>query len=190
MKTVSTEKLIERMKVDLYPITLVKFMLNRRRILSYFAKAAEKDFEIRGIRYKVDPTDCEICNTKEGNMLCRQHTSIQRVLKAKNVAFDMDTNTYLCENEIFRMVGDRLVIVYCPHPKLISGEITDTKVRKINTITIEDSSLELPDYEYISEFLSTELIEQNLKCWFNDEFSIVITPNDRNSSNFCLVTNH
>lgn len=187
----STEKFIEKLEVDVYPITIVKFLLNKGKILSYFAKAADKNFQIRGHQYKIDNSDCEVCKEKvDQNILCRQHTSIQRVLNAVNPAFDLDTNVFFYKNEIFRMVGDKLVIIYCPHPKLITGEITDSKVRKINPITIVDENLkDLPDFKNIKQFISTELLEKNLKCWFNKEFSLITIPEDRNSSNWCLVSN-
>jgi len=190
MKRVSMEKIIEKLDVGVYPITIMKFLLNKKKILSYFAKAVNKDFEIR-TKYKVDNLDCPSCKEKESeNILCRQHTSISRVLDAKSVAFDLDTNTYFCKNEIFRMVGNRLVIIYCPHPKLITGDITDSKVRKISPITIEDENLtELPNYEIVREFISSQLMEQYIKCWFNNEFSLVTIPEDRNFSNWCLTAN-
>jgi len=190
MIQLSTEKVIEKMGTAVYPITIIKFLLNRRRILSYFEKAAKVDFEIR-IKYNLDYINCEICKEKvsEG-ILCRQHTSIDRVLNTDSVLFDLDTNTYFHKNEIFRMVGGRLVIVYCPHPKLISGELTDSKVRRINPITVEDETLtKLPDYKKVTEFISSGLMEQYMKCWFNHEFSIVTIPNDRNKANWCLVPN-
>jgi hypothetical protein len=190
MEQVSTEKFIERLGVDIYPITIVKFLLNKRRILSYFKKATEENFEIR-VKFKIDHSDCEACKEKEPDgVLCRQHTSIDRVLKTNEVALDLDTNTFFYKNEIFRMVGKRLVVVYCPHPKLITGEITDSKVRKINPITIEDPELTgLPQYEKVKEFISSDLLDQNMRCWFNNEFSIVTLPADRNSQNWCLVPN-
>lgn len=190
MKQISVEKFIEKLGADVYPITIVKFLLNKRRILSYFSKAADESFELR-VKYKIDPTDCELCIEKKSDgILCRQHTSIDRVLKAQNVAYDLDTNTYLYRNEIFRMVGKRLVIVYCPHPKLITGEITDSKVRKINPITIEDPELiELPAYPKVCEFISSDLLDKYIRCWFNDEFSLVTIPEDRNGQNWCLVPN-
>lgn len=190
MKQISVEKFIEKLGADVYPITVVKFLLNKRRILSYFSKAADESFELR-VKYKIDPSDCELCIEKKNDgILCRQHTSIDRVLKAQNVAYDLDTNTYLYRNEIFRMVGKRLVIVYCPHPKLITGEITDSKVRKINPITIEDPELiELPVYPKICEFISSDLLDKYIRCWFNDEFSLVTIPEDRNGQNWCLVPN-
>ena len=190
MKQLSMEKFLEKMKCEVYPITLIKFLLNRRRILSYFERAADPDFKIR-MTYTTDHESCEVCKEKlSDGILCRQHTSIERVLKTNGVLFDLDTNVYFYKNEIFRMVGDRMVIVYCPHPKLITGEITDSKVRKINPITVEDENLtDLPAYDKISEFISSGLMEQNMKCWFNYEFSLVTLPDDRNKTNWCLVPN-
>jgi len=191
MKQLSTEKYIEKLGCEVYPITIVKFLLNKRRILSYFSKAADKNFEIRA-KYTLDHSTCEACEEKKvDGVLCRQHTSIDRVLSGKKVAYDLDTSTYFYKNEIFRMVGKRLVIVYCPHPKLISGDITDAKTRKVNPITIEDPVLtKLPDYEELSDFISTELMEQYLRCWFNHEFSLLTIPADRNSQNWCLLPNN
>lgn len=191
MKTISTEKFIESIGADVYPITIIKFLLNKRRIQSYFSKASEKTFEIRGIKYKIDNSDCELClQKKDEGILCRQHTSINRVLNAQAVLYDLDTNTYFYKNEIFRMIGEKLVIIYCPHPKLIVDDITDSKVRKMNPITIEDSNLkELPKYSNVSEFISSKLLDQHMKCWFNNQFSIVTIPEDRNFSNWCLVSN-
>lgn len=190
MEQVSTEKFNEKLGIEIYPITIVKFLLNKKRILSYFTKAADKNFEIR-VKYSIDHSDCLACKEKEPEgILCRQHTTIDRVLSTNEVAHDLDTNTFFYKNEIFRMVGKRLVIVYCPHPKLITGEITDSKVRKINPITIEDPELPgLPQYEKIKEFISSDLLDQYMRCWFNHEFSIVTIPADRNGQNWCLVPN-
>ena len=191
MKQVSTEKYIEQLGCEVYPITIVKFLLNKRRILSYFSKAADKNFELR-VKYTLDHTDCEACEEKKSDgVLCRQHTSIDRVMSGKKVAFDLDTSTYFYKNEIFRMVGKKLVIVYCPHPKLISGDITDAKTRKVNPITIEDPELTaLPEYEQLSDFISSELMEKYMRCWFNHEFSLLTIPADRNSQNWCLLPNN
>jgi len=187
--SMSAEKFVERLNVEVYPITIVKFLLNKRKILYYFSKAADKNFEIRGIKYLVDNSGCDACKMKDDDILCRQHTSIQRVLNAEKVAFDIDTNAYFYKNEIFRMVGDRLVIVYCPHPKLIAGDITDEKVRKVNPITIEDENLVMPEFKEVNKFISGDLLDQQVRCWFNNEFSIITVPEDRNSSNWCLVPN-
>ena len=191
MNIVSSEKIIEGLNVELYPITIVKFLLNRRKILSYFSKAAEENFEIRGTKYTTNWQDCKACQErKDSGIRCRQHTSIERVLNAKKVAKDLDTNTFFYKNEIFRMVGNKLVIVYCPHTKLIEGEITDEKVRKVSPITIDDPNLTtLPKYENVSTFLSNEHMNQQIKCWFNKQFSLITIPEDRSKSNWCLLPN-
>jgi hypothetical protein len=190
MEIFSMEKFVEKLECEVYPITLIKFLLNKGRILSYFTKALEAENEIR-VKYQLDPDSCEICKEKANEgILCRQHTSMERIFSAKSIVVDLDTNTYFHKNEIFRMVGDKLVIVYCPHPKLITGEVTDSKVRKINPITVKDKNLtSLPPYEKISELISTDLMQKNMKCWFNNEFSIVTIPNDRMSQNWCLFPN-
>ena len=186
---ISTEKIIERLGIDIYPITIIKFLLNKRRILGYFKKVDDPNFKVR--IYTGDYPNCEVCKSKEiDGILCRQHTSIQRVVTADKVAYDVDTELYFYKNEIFKMVEDKLIIVYCPHPKLITGDITDAKVRKINPITVIDPEItSLPEYEEVKSFSTDELMEQQLKCWFNDNFSIITIPNDRGNQNWCLVAN-
>lgn len=197
MKITSIEKIIENMKVSVYPVTVMKFLLNKRTILSYFELALSSNFEKRGVQYSLDNSNCVACQQKqkiEKNMLCRQHTSIKRVLEADNVLFDLDTNVYLYKNEIFRVVGNKLIIVYCPHTKLIIRPITNAKVRKVSPITIEDpivlQKLQEKKIKNSSGFLSTKFLDQYMKCWFNEEFSIVSVPNDRDGVNWCLVSNN
>jgi hypothetical protein len=168
--------------------------MNRGKIISYFLKAEDSNFEIRNFRYLIDNTDCYFCKNKllEGRELCRQHLSINRVLSAKDVAYDIDTNTYLCKNEIFKVVNNehRLVIVFCPHTKMITGDMTNDKARKLNPITIEDPNLVLPKHHYkISKFSSKDLISKYLKCWFNQDFSITTIPRDINGTDFYLTLN-
>lgn len=188
MRQIYAEKFLNDLQVEVYPITLVKFLLNKQRILNYFKKATNKKLDV--VKYTVDSSTCEACKQRE-NMLCRQHTSIQRVLQADHIACDLDTNLYLYKNEIFRMVSDRLVIVYCPHTKLIKGKITDSKVRKVMPITVEDETLtELPKYQNISYFISSELLDHFVRCWFNDKFSLVTVPKDRTGQDWWLVANN
>jgi hypothetical protein len=193
MKQIYTEKVIEKLGIEVYPITIIKFLLNRKRILSYFNRAGGKNFEIRGNKYLVDNSNCDVCNLRKNeNVMCRQHTSIYRVLHGDNVGFDEVTGSYFYMNEIFKMVGNRLVIVYCPHPKLINmigKELTDEAVRKVNPVTIEDPNLKMKKYEKIVTFNSDDLMESYMRCWFNDVFSIITIPEDNNFSNWCLVLN-
>lgn len=193
MKQISTEKFIEKLGADVYPITIIKFLLNKKRILSFFTRACSKDFVLRGTRYFVDNSNCDACKIKQPDgVFCRQHTSLYRVLNGDNVAYDDDTGTYFYKNEIFKKVDGKLVIIYCPHPKLIEsiGEtFTDLNVRKINPITIDDPNLVMKDYSKIVNFSSNDLLSSNMKCWFNPTFSIVTLPEDNNYSNWCLVPN-
>jgi len=115
-------------------------------------------------------------------------------LDANNVLFDFDTNLYFYKNEIFRMLGSKLVIFYCPHPKLITGPLTDAKVRKINTLVVDDPKIQetvLKDMSFKNKinFSSIPFFEQNIKTWFNNDFSIVTDPDTRNFSNFFLTLN-
>ncbi len=190
MKIISAEKLIERLDCDIYPVTMIKFILNKRKILHCFSRAAEPDFQIRGNVYTANNSKCDSCIEKEKlEMLCRQHTSLDRILKTNKVAFDMDTNCYFYKNEIFKMIGDKLVIIYCPHTKLIVGDITDIKVRKVIPTTFYDKNIKLPNFGIERRFVSSELMHKHLKAWFNHEFSIVTIPKDMNESNFCLILN-
>jgi len=192
MKQRSLEQFIEKLDCDVYPITILKFLLNKGKILSYFRKALDPNFKVR-MTYEVNYDNCEQCKEKVETLgvLCRQHTSIQRVLKGNRVAFDLDTNVYFYKNEIFRMIGDKLVIIYCPHPKLIKGPITDLKVRKVNPITVIDPNLtKIPNYKITRQYMSSELMNEYMRCWFNHDFSIISIPNDRNKSNWCLVSNY
>jgi len=188
MKIISSEKYIEKNLAgcQLYPITLIKLLLNKRRILNYVNMAANPDFEIRGKKLKLDNSDCQSCIDRED--MCRQHISLNRIMTAETVAFDLDTQLYLCENEIFRLVGNKLVVAYCPHTKLIKDSITDEKVRKINVMTVEDD-IELPSYKVVN-FTSSSLMDQHISCWFDKQFRLVTIPNTRNWQNFCLIPNY
>lgn len=189
MKQVSAEKLIEKLVCEIYPITLVKFLLNRRRILSFFSKAVDSTFSEKNQTFKIDSSDCEACKSKD--MKCRQHTSIERVLGATSAILDLDTGTYFHKNEIFKMVGKKLVIVYCPHPKLIKGPLTDEKVRKVIPLTVDDEKLNFKSEEIktIRSILLTDLMEQSVTCWFNDDFTIMTLPEDHSAAGWCLLGN-
>ncbi len=191
MNYVSAEQFVERLGCDVYPITIVKFLLNKGRILSYFSKVAMGRYSINGTRYQLDPESCSYCaNKKKEGILCREHTSIDRVMTADTVAFDLDTQTYIYKNEIYRNIDGKLVIFYCPHPSLIAGRLTNTKVKKVTITTIDDENFKgLPDYKKITNFVSSELMDKNIKCWFNREFSIVTLPVDRVKTDWCLIPN-
>lgn len=190
MKQKTSEYFISSLGADVYPITLIKFLLNRKKILSYFYNVTKKDFIIK-FAQTLSSADCKMCQKQEKNRICRNHTSIKRVMEANNVLYDLDTEVYFYKNEIFKMMDNKLVIVYCPHPKMIVGAIDDIKVRKINPVTIIDPLLtELPHYKTICNFHSEELNDVRLTCWFNKEFSIATVPNNIERHNWCLIPNN
>ncbi len=191
INTLCLEKFILNYNVKVYPVTLLKFLLNRRRILTFMYKAKQDDFIFTDLATKV--SDCKPCQETKLDY-CRQHTSITRVLEEapkEKIFFDIDTNLYFYKNEIFRMIDDKLVIVYCPHTKLIEGELNNLKVRKVSVITIKYDELIFPKYLKKVEIMSSvQLINSSCKCWFNQTFSIITIPNGNDFSNWCLISNH
>ncbi len=190
MSQIILEKFIEEMKVDLYPVTVMKFLLNKKKILKYFLNATDPEFRVKSkTPLTTNPKDCEVCKSKEAEgILCRQHTSIHRALNAKKIAKDTDTDIYFYKNEIYKKSGDNLVIIYCPHTKLLKGEVTDEKVRKVIPVTVNDKSIELPKAEIV-EFSSANLLSNICKCWFNDDYSILSIPNNANGSDWAITSN-
>jgi len=190
MKYKTSETLINSMGVEVYPITLIKFLLNKRKILSYFQNLKKENFIIK-FKQTLSTENCEMCQKLSGDKVCRNHTSIKRVMNANNVLYDLDTKIYFYRNEIFRMIDNKLVVIYCPHPKMITGVINDEKVRKINPVTVVDPELsELPYYEKVYNFNSEDLMPQHIKCWFNRDFSIMTIPKDFNGHDWCLTPNN
>lgn len=212
MRFTSAEKYLEKYNTTVYPITLVKYILNRGQILRYFKKAKSPSFNKV---FDGDSSSCDVCDYKrqEEDVMCRPHTTIERLRDMKDGwLYDVDAEAFIYRNEVFKHVknnngNDLLVIVYCPHTKLISGKITDKKVRKLTPITIKmDQEFlkkmkglqdELPDDAFHKNFISSEaLMEKKIGCWFNDEFTIVIHPDgvegSRTSKNqdWCLITNY
>jgi len=188
MKILEAEKFVTGIN-EVYPITIIKFLLNRQRILNYFKKVHSNNIQDSD-KFTVDNSHCPACSNKssQGQITCRPHSTIHRVLTATHVSLDVDSKCYFHKNEIFKFVDGKLVIFYCPHTKLIRGELTDSKVRKINYMLVEGVST-IPNYE-IKEFTTLPLLEQNMRCWFNETFSIVTTPSrSRDFSNFFLLLN-
>jgi len=190
MNRKSGESFITRIGAEVYPITLIKFLLNRKKILSYFYNVTKSEFVIK-FAQTLTSADCKMCQNQTDSKQCRNHTSIKRVMEANSVLYDLDTNVYFYKNEIFKMMDNKLVIVYCPHPKMIVGTIDDVKVRKINPVTVVDPLLvELPHYKSIYNFHSLELMDESISCWFNRDFSIVTIPKDIDGHDWCLIPNN
>lgn len=213
MRFTSTEKYLEKFNTTVYPITLLKYILNRGQILRYFKKAQNPSFNKH---FKIDSSDCAVCDHKrqDEGVKCRPHTTIERMREINGGwLYDVDTGVFIYRNEVFKRVknangAELLVIVYCPHTKLISGKITDKKVRKLTPLTIkmDDEFVQLMDRlegsipvdsGFSQNCISSDaLMEEKIGCWFNDEFTIVIHPDEIDGSrthknqDWCLITNY
>jgi hypothetical protein len=178
---------------DVFPITLIKFLLNRKRIVGFFEKVEQTEIQNLPSYIGFDHKKCNACINNSRGMLCRKHTSIERIMNTQQACLDTDTGVYLYMNEIFKNIDNKLAIIYTPHTKLIQGPLTEYKVKKISTI----STYPPEPISFLSEincisFSSNKLIEMYIKCWFNDEFSLITVPDGTNVSNdplFCLVPN-
>lgn len=213
MRFTSTERYLEKYNTTVYPITLIKFILNRGQMLRYFKKAQSPSFNKH---FNIDPTGCMVCEHKKQSegVQCRPHTTIARMREMSDGwLYDIDTRVFLYRNEVFKRVtnssgDDLMVVIYCPHTKLISGKITDKKVRKLTPLTIKMDQ----EFTYIMDLLeqqtptdepftkncisSDALMEVKLGCWFNDEFTIIIDSDDVDgprthmNQDWCLISNY
>ena len=190
MDYLSLEMMIDRLDVDVYPITIMKYILNRGKILYYFSKAKEPNFVVKG-NFSYDPTNCEKCKIDKSK-ICRDHTTIDRIFNSSNkIIRDLEMNVYLHMNEIFKVVNKKLVVIYCPHTKLIGGDITRKKIKMIRPITFEDERLTvLPEYGKQKDIMFNKLLNEHMGCWFNNEFTIISIPRNNEESDFCLVPNN
>lgn len=212
MRFTSVEKYLEKFNTTVYPITMLKFIMNRGQIMRYFKKAQSPSFNKH---FDMDSSKCSVCEHKrqDEGVKCRPHTTIERMRELnEGWLYDVDTKVFLYRNEIFKRIqntnGDELlVIVYCPHTKLISGKITDKKVRKLTPLTVkmdqdfitlmQNLECTVPESGFKNNcFSSDTLIEENLGCWFSDEFTIVTHSEEVEGSrkhinqNWCLISNY
>jgi len=187
---------------DIFPITIVKFLLNREKIMNFFYRTDQDEIKELQSYINYGSYKCEACLNNPKNMLCRKHTSIERIIdqsfdNKSLVCFDISTNVFIYMNEIFKFSDNNriLSIIYAPHTKLIQGSLTEYKVKKVSMI-----STYLPPNESCYRNLSHKILERStsfdsddlmklyIKCWFNDELSLITIPNN-NKPLFCLVPN-
>lgn len=187
-ETIIKERLLVDPTADVFPITLVKYLLNKDKILNFFNKLKLENIKDDTAYIDSDNSQCDACINNTRGMSCRKHTSIDRVANTSKTCYDEDFDVYLFMNEIYRRYNDRLVIVYTPHTKLIQGPITKYKVKKISTL-ITDNVPVAPMVD-VFNFKSSDISNLYIKCWFNNEFSLVIDPEKiNNDTSFCLIPN-
>lgn len=189
MKIYSSELFLQQLCCDVYPITIIKFLLNKKKIIDIYEKIDNKN---QLYNYNIDNSNCNECK-KRNEILCRNHTSINRIIKADNILYDKSSNFFFYKNEIFKFKDNKLFIIYCPHTKLIQGNITKSKVKKFSIIIVDNIN-EIDWKKNISKIISicsSELTLKYLSCWFNKEFSIVTIPNEnKDYSSFFLIPNN
>jgi hypothetical protein len=175
---------------EVYPITLIKFLLVEKEIKRMLKRTKNHDTHSIKI-FKYNET-CDVCKSDK---LCRHHTSIERILNAGNIGFDLNTEYYFFKNEIFKFVDNKILIVYCPHTKLITGEITEEKIKMVLPTSVENPFGSEKGYfqakeRKINRFSSSTIMSDRLSCWFNSEFSIILKFfKASNKIEWCLITN-
>lgn len=186
--------------VDIFPVTLIKYLLNKNKITDFFEKVEQtEDITTLPSFIDFDSRLCDGCIHNSRGMLCRKHTSINRIVNNKlfdimenQACVDSDTGIILYMNEMFKFVDNKLTIVYAPHTKLIQGGLTEHKIKKISSLsTIYDDLGDLFEsikYSNFTSFSSSELSNLFIKYWFNDEFSLITIPNN-DDIRFCLIPN-
>lgn len=178
----SAEEYLNGLGVDVYAITLAKFVL----CYDWLKNCLNRENKIR---FNINNSDCDICQ-KFPSGVCRQHRSIYRVLKCSDPLYISDLGFYLYKNEIFKIIDDKVIIVYCSHTKLIKDQITEKKVKKVMPITLQIQKGELfPDIKPKATITSDELLDHNFSCWFNDTFTMLIDRNKDNKSVWSLILN-
>lgn len=183
MNEIPIEKLIDFQVV--FPVTVVKFILNRTKIITILKKMENNSYKSKMEPFKFNSSSCPLCKSRKDGSMCRMHTCIERIASANVVARDIDTGILMCKNEIFKpLSNNRVGIVYCPHTSLLdrSKPITVSRIKKIVSFVLEDDKIQLPEYKNIIDLRIRDLMEKQIKYWFSDEFYLILYPDPQTLS--------
>lgn len=178
-------------KKTVYPITIIKYLLNKKLILSMLKN---DEFVFKYSPFSIENKNCKSCNEK----ICRGHYSINRVIKgikSDKIIKDINNNIFLYKNEIFNIISNnKMVIIHCPHTKLIQGKLNQNKVKYIYPINIIDESVGLIN-NYLNENKNIIEIDFNnifedkiTTCWFDNVFTIKVNK-IKNQYRWSLILN-
>jgi hypothetical protein len=185
---IEVEKVLESTFGIIYPVTLVKFILNKKKILTILRKITQGNFKSSYPPFSLDNSQCTYCKQKvEMGVKCRMHTSIDRIFSTMQVVKDPETEIYMYKNEIFKEVApDTIGLIYCPHTKMVpeTGPLNSSRVKKITPFVFQQKELKLPDYSVI-ELNVKELESMKLKYWFSPEYYLITDP--ESETGFTLV---
>ena len=174
---IEIEKELESVFGIIFPVTLVKYILNKKKILTIFSKIENETFKSSYLPFTLDNSCCDHCKEKsEVNVKCRMHTSIDRIFSTLQVVRDPETNIFLYKNEIFKQVNeDTAGIIYCPHTKLVpqTGEINTSRVKKITPFSFKITEKKIPNYSCIDLDIK-EIENKRLKYWFSPEYYLIL----------------
>jgi len=174
---IQIEKLESMKKNEIFPVTIAKFLINKKNILNFMNN------DVDNIDDEEGAAKCSLCTTEK---LCRKHNSLQRIIESKPISKLVGTNLYFYMNEIFTYNPDTqiLKVIYCPHFKLIVGNpINTNKIKKIS---------------YFSFKVSLNLSDKNIKlfslesnaysCWFMDNLTLLILKVNKDLYKWFLTT--
>ena len=186
MKTTKLEGIIEGLKVDVYPITIAKFLLNKKRIKNFFSVASRDGFD-KIIDINVGDKDtCRDC-IEAPHGTCNFHQTLERIKNATTVLYDEDYDLYMYKNEIIKIINENtIVVIYCPHPSYIKTRLSDPKVRLVIPHTVKNLNFK---FQNLVPFKIKSIENLDLKVWFNHTFSMIVTPHDYNHSKWLLMPN-
>lgn len=187
MKTTKMEHLLDDTQSEVYPITVAKFLLNKKRIKSFFATASKEGFD-KIIDAEIENSEvCKDCIESKHDM-CNFHQTVERIKNATTVLYDSEYDIYLYKNEIIKIINpELLVVIYCPHPSYIKSKLSDSKVRLVIPYTIKNVKF---NFEKAVPFSIRAIEDLDLKVWFNHTFSMIVSKHDYNHSKWMLVPNH
>lgn len=181
-EVVEVEKVLEGTFDCVFPVTIIKYILNQRKILTIFRKIQQDTFKSSYTPFTLDNSKCKFCeDKKEMKVKCRMHTSIDRVLSTMQVIIDPETGIMMYKNEIFQLMDppDKVGIIYCPHTKMVpeTGPLNSSRVKKVTPFVFQLDGSKLPEFSTIN-FNVNEIKKMKLKYWFSPEYYLITEPSD------------
>jgi hypothetical protein len=176
--------------LNMFPITIIKFLLNKNKLRRMAKKTKNLNLFDKQKIFNYNDDNCADCQNSKN--LCRRHESIKRIIECKKCSFDELYGFYFYKNEVFKVYDDKIFLAYLPHTKLISGPITERKIKKLLPISINNpfnSQEEFFKNKQIKKFSIENLKKNQLKCWFNFEFNIIIQINENEEWEYNLHLN-
>jgi len=181
---VSLEKLDS---YPVYPVTVVKYLLNLQKIKKIVSKIMDEKFDAP--LFEIKREGCQECeNSPRG--CCRAHTCIERIFDPQLThIYDVDNNIYLIKNEIYKVLKEEniLLVFYCPHTKLIQ-QFSDRNIRKMEMFLFDVPDLKVVERKdnETHQFSSSELMKKPIVMWFNEHFELVTEPSNNGKINYHL----